>query len=861
MRKLVALLLAAALCMPWAPAGAFAEELGPQPDSGPTAGAVRESGPDAAPDGVSDEASGGLSDEAAPAPVELAQTSSDDGEAEPASSTVPAERAAEGEALVLSDGLYEVRPSVGSGMAVDVSAGSVDPGANVQVWTANCSPAQRFFVEFDEDGYCTLRNVSSGMMLDVLDARAEDGANVQQWPENGNDAQKWRLVQCDGGVKIVSKLSDRLVLDVSGAASWDGGNVQIWSDNGTAAQRFRLQKVERTVEDGLYAVGSLVAPGKTLDVAGASSAPGTNAQTWSDNLTAAQKFFVQYDESTGYYTVKNAANLMCLDVHDGIGADGTNVQFWTENGEWAQSWSFVPDGSGSYVLRSACNGLALDVSGAFAGDGGNVQLWTPNGTDAQRWTLSQADDRVLVEDGLYRIYLASNSWRSVGIENGSLAEQANVEVAGSANVWSQKFEVTTDAEGYSTIVNLASGMALDAAGASTAAGTNVWQWTKNGTDAQKWRIVYRPEGIAFISKPSGLALDVEGASTAMGANIQLWYDNGTSAQAFELVPTDRSSAVEEGAYTLQSLSEGTYVDVTGASEADGARLQLWEGNGSYAQKFKVLSRSGGMAMVNVHSGKWATAQSSGAVVQTTGDDGSGQCWGFVPADESGEVFYVRSARDGRCLDASGGSLALASFDGSDAQKFVMERTSSFKVYLDAGHGENSNGWGAGFDPGAVGSGYREADLTAEFTELLAEELRRRGIEVVSSPERTGIPYWERHESAVELGCSTFVSIHFNAGGGTGVESYVHSYNAASGSYALQDLLHPALAAGMGLADRGEKSAALAVCGGRLPSVLLEMAFIDDFDDMAAYQQRKGQAVLFLAGAIEQASKRPECAWN
>lgn len=768
-----------------------------------------------------------------------------------------------GKPIVLEDGLYTLRCASQPNVVLDIAGASLASGANVQVWDANNSPAQRFYLDFDSEGYCTIENVSSGMLLDVSGALAVAGTNVQQWPSNGNDAQKWRLLQSEEGVRFASKLSESLVLDISGACLWSGGNVQIWQENGTSAQLFTLDKIERTIDDGLYSIESAVSEGKVLDVAGGSLAAGTNAQIWSSNLTAAQKFFVLYDESTGYYTVKNASSLLCLDVCSGVGLEGTNVQFWTENGQWAQAWSIVCDDSGFWVLESACGGFVLDVAGASERDGSNVQLWTSNGSSAQRWRLSAADDAAVVEDGLYRIYFSENAWRSVAVEDGSLAAQANVELGGSANVWSQKFQITTDSDGYSTIVNLASGMALDVAGASSAPGANVWQWVVNQTDAQKWKAVYRPEGLAFISKLNGLALDVEGGSSSIGANIQLWYDNWTSAQAFKLVATDRSSDVEEGAYTLRSMSEGDCIDVEGASSLDGAPLQTWEANGSYAQKFKILSASNGMAMVNVHSGKYVSAQNrySSQVVQEDRADEAEQRWDFIPADESGKVFYVRSVLDGRCLTASGGSLVLEPYSGSSDQMFVLERTDSFKVYLDAGHGQDSSGWGTGFDSGAVGSGYREADLTAEFVQALASELRRRGIEVVASTEIAGIPYWERHEKAVELGCSTFVSVHFNAGGGTGVESFVHSYNAASGSSSLQDLLHPALAVGMGLTDRGEKSAALAVCGGRLPAVLLEMAFIDNAVDMKVYQERKGQAVLFLAGALETASKHPECAWN
>lgn len=72
-----------------------------------------------------------------------------------------------------------------------------------------------------------------------------------------------------------------------------------------------------------------------------------------------------------------------------------------------------------------------------------------------------------------------------------------------------------------------------------------------------------------------------------------------------------------------------------------------------------------------------------------------------------------------------------------------------------------------------------------------------------------------------------------------MESYIHSYNASRFSAAWQGMIHPRLVEGVGLADRGQRKAELAVVGGgRIPSVLLEVAYINNASDMAQYQTRK-----------------------
>ena len=172
---------------------------------------------------------------------------------------------------------------------------------------------------------------------------------------------------------------------------------------------------------------------------------------------------------------------------------------------------------------------------------------------------------------------------------------------------------------------------------------------------------------------------------------------------------------------------------------------------------------------------------------------------------------------------------------------------NFKVYVDAGHGQNDTGNGY-YAPGACANGYEEATLTRELANLVGSELRNTyGVNVYVNDN--GGPYKYRHAEAVELGCDAIVSIHFNAGGGTGSESLRHSYNAAEYSQIWQFQIHPYLINGVGLTDRGKKTQEVAILGGQLPATLLEVCFIDNWSDMNQYQARKGEIARQIAAGI------------
>lgn len=167
--------------------------------------------------------------------------------------------------------------------------------------------------------------------------------------------------------------------------------------------------------------------------------------------------------------------------------------------------------------------------------------------------------------------------------------------------------------------------------------------------------------------------------------------------------------------------------------------------------------------------------------------------------------------------------------------YGLAQIQGFKVYVDAGHGYNNTGNG-GYDSGACGCGYEEADLTQEQAQFVAAHLQSDGIDVFLNDD--GGPYKYRHAEAIAQGCNVIISIHFNAGGGTGSMTLLHSYNANEYSWTVASIMQPYLVAGTELTDRGIVEQEVAILGGDLPAVLLEVAFIDNSYDMEKYQERK-----------------------
>jgi len=120
--------------------------------------------------------------------------------------------------------------------------------------------------------------------------------------------------------------------------------------------------------------------------------------------------------------------------------------------------------------------------------------------------------------------------------------------------------------GAGTIVNKNSGKCVDAAGAATANGTFVQQFTCNNSNAQKWTRTATSGGYFRIgtNNNTNQVWDVAGVSTADGAKVQLWaYGGGNNQQWLPVAETG-------GYYHIVARSTGKCLDVPSASTADAA---------------------------------------------------------------------------------------------------------------------------------------------------------------------------------------------------------------------------------------------------------------------------------------------------
>jgi len=148
------------------------------------------------------------------------------------------------------------------------------------------------------------------------------------------------------------------------------------------------------------------------------------------------------------------------------------------------------------------------------------------------------------------------------------------------------------------------------------------------------------------------------------------------------------------------------------------------------------------------------------------------------------------------------------------------------VVIDAGHG--------GKEPGAVGNGLREKDITLEISTEVARRLQEEyeGVRcLLTRSTDLHLELEDRTDMANRAKADLLLSIHVNAGGGAGgFESFTYNGISDAKTSAYQNVLHTEIMAQLnkfGVIDRGQKKKNFhMVREGSMPSVLTECLFID-----------------------------------
>ena len=290
---------------------------------------------------------------------------------------------------------------------------------------------------------------------------------------------------------------------------------------------------------------------------------------------------------------------------------------------------------------------------------------------------------VTIPNGNYYINVRSKVASSVDIPGGSAADSTAIQLYSGNSSKAQQFTFTRQSDGSYEIVNVNSGKALDVRNGVAENNAVVQQYSRNNSQAQRWFIRDSGAGYYLQSALGNWVLDLSGGNTANGAAIRLYTPNGTASQLFVVSSSDVNIATGVSMIITSVANKKLVTDVTGASTANGARVQLYSSNNTNAQKYRFESIGNGTyKIINANSGKvldvaGGSTADGAALQQYTSNNTVAQQW-TVRNYGSGRIALV-SVNANKAVDIPGGNavqqaqLQLYSPNGIVAQQWLVAK--------------------------------------------------------------------------------------------------------------------------------------------------------------------------------------------
>ena len=286
-----------------------------------------------------------------------------------------------------------------------------------------------------------------------------------------------------------------------------------------------------------------------------------------------------------------------------------------------------------------------------------------------------------VIDGVYKIYSALNKDYALNIAGDSQDNQANLQL------WDKRaahnIVIQSTGDGFYTLRVEYSGKYIEVYGNYTDNGSNVSQFTGNGTNAQKWSIKNNGDGtFSFFACTSGKAMDVTNGQAGRGSNIQLYQSNGTAAQKWVL---EVQKTVNDGVYELASASDnGRTLHVNGGSTQNDVDMVLWEREDVIWEKLAVEYVGDGYYTLRMLSAnKYLTAEGTTAgnsIMMRAQNNADSQKWRIVPNGDGSyqivsKLATLRMDRNGNG-SANGTKIIAWTPNGNPAQNWSLIPTTT-----------------------------------------------------------------------------------------------------------------------------------------------------------------------------------------
>ena len=453
------------------------------------------------------------------------------------------------------DGIYKIVVGADSNKAIEIAGSNTGENAIVDIWNYGNATAQKFYFQYQEEGFYKIIAMHTGKSLTAKDNKIEEGTPIVQAKYQGLDSQKWILRDSGKNGWIISSLSNpELSISVEGniangskmilSKTQDNDNQMFWITNISSEQKSKT--------NGIYKIAIGADSNKAIEVAGSNKEDNAKVDIWDYGNATAQKFYLQYQDE-GFYKITAMHTGKSLTAKDNRIEEGTQIVQYNYQGLDSQKWILRDSGKNGWVISPLSNpGLSISVEGSIVNGAKMILSKTEDNNNQMFYVYNISTEQRTKQDGVYKIAVGADSNKTIEVAGSDTGNNAKVDIWNYGNVPAQRFSLQY-LDGFYKIVAEHSGKCLTVKNNNITNGAQIVQYEYQGLDSQKWLL--RDSGkngwvISPLSNPQ-LAISVSGSITN-GSILKLSQTQDNNNQMFYISPyIDKN--IKDGLYGKSGL--------------------------------------------------------------------------------------------------------------------------------------------------------------------------------------------------------------------------------------------------------------------------------------------------------------------
>lgn len=551
------------------------------------------------------------------------------------------------DAVSVKEGTYYLETGLANNQVLGVSKRKANASVCSCTYSSSDASTQTWRVVQDGQSgwyYLYLQNTSSGYVLGKHASNKKVVLLSADKLDELGDRALWAFVPNGTWCSLVNRAAIDYVLRFDDNSE-SGAKAKLGKEGSSSRKTYRFYllgtkpkvKAGAEITEGAYTVAPKSNGDLAAETRGAKSSDGANVWLYTFNGKNHQKLYLEAD-GEGYYTVWVVGTGKVLAQESKSVIPGNNVvQKNYDSSAATQKWALRAFSDGTYALVNKATGLAMGATGSKSGS--NL-VGTRN--DGYKTTRFKLKHKALLSAGIVEIHPRTNKAVALDVRGASTGT-AGLLLWTNKDALNQRFELVSAGKTDCWHIRTASsGGWITYTGAEDAVVQQTGKGSDEKTKANTWRVTFKGGWYSLINLASGKALDMKKGKTDSGTKIIGYKPNGKDSQHFTFVQT---TLIHAGYYFLQNGGE-RYLAVKNSSCDDGANIQVNDKSDAVGELFQFEQEGSSWSIQNAASELYLAAieASKGSTVRQqewTGE--KTQLWKMVIVD--GGSLAIRSVAD------------------------------------------------------------------------------------------------------------------------------------------------------------------------------------------------------------------------